>query len=74
MKIGGIQRFALIDYRGKIGTADLRLDAVTVSGGEPTIQRNLERFLETIKGMGYLLKIDTNGSNPDVVEILIRKN
>ena len=49
-----------------------KLDAVTVTGGEPTLQPDLDRFLQTIKGMGYLTKIDTNGSNPDVLERLIR--
>ena len=42
-----------------------KLDAVTVTGGEPTLQPDLERFLQEIKEMGYLTKIDTNGSNPD---------
>jgi pyruvate formate lyase activating enzyme len=49
-----------------------KLDAVTVTGGEPTLQPDLDRFLQEIKGMGYLTKIDTNGSNPDVLERLIR--
>jgi pyruvate formate lyase activating enzyme len=49
-----------------------KLDAVTVTGGEPTLQPDLDRFLQMIKGMDYLTKIDTNGSNPDVLERLIR--
>ena len=49
-----------------------KLAAVTVTGGEPTLQPDLDRFLQEIKGMGYLTKIDTNGSNPDVLERLIR--
>jgi pyruvate formate lyase activating enzyme len=49
-----------------------KLDAVTVTGGEPTLQPDLDQFLQVIKGMGYLTKIDTNGSNPDVLERLIR--
>jgi pyruvate formate lyase activating enzyme len=51
-----------------------KLDAVTVTGGEPTIQKDLECFLETLKGMGYLIKVDTNGTNPDVLELLINRN
>jgi pyruvate formate lyase activating enzyme len=50
-----------------------KLDAVTVTGGEPTIQRDVDRFLEALKGMGYLVKIDTNGSNPAVLEVLIKR-
>ena len=51
-----------------------KLDAVTVTGGEPTIQKDLERFLRALKDMGYLVKVDTNGSNPDVLGILINRN
>ena len=51
-----------------------KLDAVTITGGEPTIQKDLGRFLETLKGMGYLVKVDTNGSNPDVLDILINRS
>jgi len=51
-----------------------KLDAVTLTGGEPTIQEGLDRFLEALKEMGYLVKVDTNGSNPDVLEILINRS
>lgn len=51
-----------------------KLDAVTVTGGEPTVQPDLELFLEKIRKMGYLIKVDTNGSNPRVLEALIRRN
>jgi len=49
-----------------------KLEAVTVTGGEPTLQTDLEQFLQQIKEMGYLAKIDTNGSNPTMLERLIR--
>ena len=45
--------------------------AVTLTGGEPTLQPDIDRFLEVIKAMGYLTKVDTNGSMPDVLERLI---
>jgi pyruvate formate lyase activating enzyme len=48
-----------------------KLDAVTVTGGEPTLQADLGRFLGTLKDMGYLIKVDTNGSLPDVLQDLI---
>ncbi len=51
-----------------------KLDAVTVTGGEPTIQKDLDSFLEALKDMGYLVKVDTNGSNPAVLEMLIKRN
>ena len=47
------------------------LDAVCVSGGEPTLQKGLPEFLEKIKSMGYLVKLDTNGSRPEVIKNLV---
>lgn len=49
-----------------------KLEAVTITGGEPTLQVDLEGFLRQIKTMGYLIKVDTNGSNPAALERLIR--
>jgi pyruvate formate lyase activating enzyme len=49
-----------------------RLDAVTISGGEPTIQSDLITFVKNIKKRGYLIKIDTNGSHPEVLAELIK--
>lgn len=47
------------------------VDAVVVSGGEPTLQHDLEEFIRKVKGLAYLVKLDTNGTNPDVAEHLI---
>ena len=47
------------------------LDGVCISGGEPTIQKDLVEFVKKIKDKGFLVKIDTNGSNPDVIKGLI---
>lgn len=49
-----------------------KLEAVTVTGGEPTLQKDLEGFLQKVKAMGYLAKLDTNGSNPEMLERLLR--
>jgi pyruvate formate lyase activating enzyme len=46
------------------------LDAVVISGGEPTLQEGLAGFMEIAAGLGFKLKLDTNGSRPDVVERL----
>lgn len=114
MKIGGLNKFSLSDFPGKIAAVvftqgcnfrcpychngplitqhvpnDLlipeeeffrflnirgrQLDAVVVSGGEPTIQPGLSAFLRRIKGMGLLAKLDTNGSNPKVLRNLLKK-
>ncbi|MDP7078453.1 MAG: anaerobic ribonucleoside-triphosphate reductase activating protein [Candidatus Undinarchaeales archaeon] len=42
-----------------------KLDAVTVTGGEPLLHRDLDDFLDKVKRLGYLVKLDTNGSFPD---------
>ena len=49
------------------------LDAVTISGGEPTLQPDLIEFIAKIKQMGFLVKLDTNGTNPEVLKTLIDK-
>ena len=48
-----------------------KLDAVVITGGEPILQVDLLEFLEKIKTMGYLIKLDTNGSDPRVIEKII---
>lgn len=49
------------------------LDAVVVSGGEPTLTSDLTGFLARLKSMNFLVKLDTNGSRPEVLrEILSR--
>ena len=50
------------------------LDGVVVSGGEPTLQANLLPFLKMLKGLGYQVKLDTNGSHPEVVENILHQN
>lgn len=49
------------------------LEAVTVSGGEPTLQKDLPRFIAEVKEMGFAVKLDTNGSNPAVLRGLLEK-
>jgi pyruvate formate lyase activating enzyme len=50
-----------------------KLEAVTVTGGEPSLQKDLARFLGELKEMNYLVKLDTNGSNPDALSTFIDK-
>ena len=111
MRIGGFQKFSLIDYPGKVAAViftqgcDFRcpfchnrdlvlpekhippldeeeilafldkrrgqLGGVTVTGGEPTVHKDLADFLRKIKDLGYSLKLDTNGNNPKALKDLI---
>ena len=111
MRIGGFQKFSLIDYPGKIAAIVFtqgcnfhcgychnpqlacpqqfqvpveesiileflksrygKLQGVVVTGGEPTIQKGLLGFLAKLKSMNYAVKLDTNGSNPDILTAVI---
>ncbi len=47
------------------------LDGVCVTGGEPTLQKELPELLSEIKALGYAVKLDTNGAQPEVLRSLV---
>lgn len=47
------------------------LEGVAVTGGEPLLHKDIGRFLEKVKALGYKIKLDTNGSFPDELSALI---
>ena len=47
------------------------LEGVVICGGEPTVNKELPQFVEKIKAMGYFVKLDTNGSNPEMLKNLV---
>jgi pyruvate formate lyase activating enzyme len=49
------------------------LDGVCITGGEPVLQKGLEGFIKKVKKLGFLVKLDTNGSRPEVLKRLIEK-
>ena len=49
-----------------------KLSGVCVTGGEPTLNRELPSFISKIRALGYSVKLDTNGTNPEMLESLIR--
>ena len=68
-KIGeGFQESELLDFLRK---RQGKLDGVCITGGEPTIHRDLPELIENIKDLGFLLKLDTNGSNPAMLKNLL---
>ncbi len=112
MKIGGFQKFSLIDYPDKISAVIFtqgcnfrcpychnpellaldqktkfdeteilsflnsrqnQLDAVVITGGESTLQNDLFEFIKKIKSLGFLIKLDTNGTNPQIIKKLLDK-
>ncbi|SFS02704.1 anaerobic ribonucleoside-triphosphate reductase activating protein [Anaeromicropila populeti] len=50
------------------------LEGVCITGGEPTLNPELSFLLEEIKSLGFLVKLDTNGSNPDILQHLLERN
>ena len=58
----------IIDYLSKRKGL---VDAVCVTGGESTLQPDLARFLERVRALGYITKVDSNGLRPKVIESLL---
>ena len=50
-----------------------KLDAVVVTGGEPTLQADLIGFLQKLKARGFSVKLDTNGSHPEVLKQVFKQ-
>ncbi|HNU54398.1 MAG TPA: anaerobic ribonucleoside-triphosphate reductase activating protein [Candidatus Syntrophosphaera sp.] len=113
MRIGGFQKFSLLDYPGQLAAIIFtqgcnfrcpychnpelvdperfekplatgrvldflrrrrgKLGAVVITGGEPTVQPDLTGFVKKLKFMGFLVKMDTNGSHPDVLQSLVEQ-
>lgn len=108
VKIGGVQKFSLLDFPDKISaiiftagcnfhcgychnpelfssqsewdekkvleflkSREGKLDGVVVTGGEPTIHKDLPEFIRKIKSLGFLVKLDTNGTNSLMLKSLI---
>ncbi len=47
------------------------LDGICISGGEPTLHADLPELIRSVKELGYLVKLDTNGTNPDMLSFLL---
>ncbi len=67
----------LLDEAGLFAFLDERygkLDAVVITGGEPTMHSDLPEFMEKIRRIGYKIKLDTNGSYPEMLERVLKRN
>lgn len=51
-----------------------KLDGVVITGGEPTLHKELKDFIKQIKDLEFLVKLDTNGTNPNLLEELFSEN
>jgi pyruvate formate lyase activating enzyme len=54
-------------FKTRIG----KLDAVSITGGEPTLHPDLPQFMKKLKDLGFLIKLDTNGTNPEMLKNII---
>lgn len=61
------EKDALAFLESRIG----KLDAICITGGEPTLWQDLPEFIRKVKALGYAVKLDTNGTNPEMLEFLI---
>lgn len=61
------------EFFGFLKTRKGLLDGVCVSGGEPTLRPELPEFLKTIKELGFAVKLDTNGTRPQVLKDLVER-
>ena len=50
------------------------IDGLVISGGEPTLCLNLENFIKKVKNLGFKVKLDTNGTNPQILNSLLSQN
>lgn len=66
----GLTRDELLDFLKKRRGL---LDGVCITGGEPTLQKDLPDLLEEIKALGYAVKLDTNGSRPEMLKELAER-
>ena len=64
-KIDENEIFAYLEKRRGI------LDGVCITGGEPTLQADLADFIRRVRSLGYAVKLDTNGTRPDVLAALL---
>ena len=74
--LGNISEAGLIDEKEIFAFLHKRknvLAGLCISGGEPTIQADLVEFIRMVKEIGYLVKLDTNGYQPDVLDVLINE-
>jgi pyruvate formate lyase activating enzyme len=65
-----IKENAVLDF---LNTRQGKLDAVVITGGEPTIQDDLATFIKKIKKMEFAVKLDTNGSQPQIIKTLLEE-
>jgi pyruvate formate lyase activating enzyme len=70
IKNGSFPEHKIFDY---LNSRKGKIEAVVVTGGEPTLHIDLPDFIRKIKQMNFLVKLDTNGTNPSMLKHLINE-
>lgn len=68
-------KFSVIDEEEVLNFLKKRrgiIEGLCISGGEPTLNNDLSEFCEKVKKIGLKIKLDTNGTNPDAVKLLVQ--
>ena len=65
------EQYKISDFIEFLKTRKGKLDGVVITGGEPTLQTGLYNFIKAVKSLGFAIKLDTNGTNPDILKKLI---
>ncbi len=68
-----LETLALDDILEQLVHQQDRIDAICITGGEPTMHRELPELLEKIRGAGFKTKLDTNGTQPEILDYLLNK-
>lgn len=69
-KLPDIPEKEVLDF---LSTRKGLLDGIAITGGEPTLHKELPEFIKKIKDLGFLVMLETNGSNPKMLKELIEK-
>src|SRR5512138_775958 len=60
----GTGNFGEVEFFEFLSRREGQIEGVVITGGEPTVQPDLIKFIQRIKDHGFAVKLDTNGSNP----------
>ena len=71
---GGHERYSADEVLSYLSGRKGLIDGVCITGGEPLLRSEIEEFIRDIKGLGFLVKLDTNGSRPDKLKNLVKNN
>jgi len=67
----GMQTIGIAEIFGFLNKRKGLIDGVCISGGEPLMHSGLDDFISEVKALGFLVKIDTNGSYPEILKKLV---